>query len=116
MRYLPEAATVLANQTRLPAEWLFMDNRSTDGSPQYVGRIAPYLPFLVCIVHEPRRGISPVCNLGTREAQQEWITYLDSDDLWFPQKLQRKRSILRLIRKPISRLPMFGTLIQMDAR
>ncbi len=35
-------------------------------------------------------GVSRARNAGVRAARAEWIAFLDSDDLWLPQKLQRQ--------------------------
>jgi glycosyltransferase involved in cell wall biosynthesis len=93
-RYLPETVTVLSWQKNPPAEWLFVDNGSSDGSAEYVEGIAPHLKFPVRVLRESRRGPSAARNRGIREAQSPWITFLDADDLWIPEKLARQAEYL----------------------
>jgi glycosyltransferase involved in cell wall biosynthesis len=94
-RYLPETVTALSWQTHLPAEWLFVDNGSTDGSAEYIESIAQYLKFPVRVLRESRRGPSAARNCGIREARSDWIAFLDADDLWIPDKLERQVEYLQ---------------------
>ena len=46
------------------------------------------------LISQPHRGVSSARNAGIRAATGEWLAFLDSDDLWLPQKLRRQFAFL----------------------
>lgn len=76
----------VSTQTLPPREVLVIDNGSTDGGDRLVEQFA--LPGLR-LLHEPRRGPGPARNCGISAACSAWIAFLDADDLWAPDHLER---------------------------
>jgi len=79
-------ASVLS-QTVPPLDCIVVDDGSVDGTEERVlrefnGRIRYF--------HQENRGVSSARNLGIRAARGEWLAFLDSDDEWLPQKLQKQ--------------------------
>ncbi len=74
-------------QTYLDFEVIVVDDGSKDDTAQVIARFND--PRLCYIRHEVNRGYSGACNTGIREARGEYISFLDSDDLWKPEKLAR---------------------------
>lgn len=75
-------------QTIPPQEVLVCDDGSTDGSKQKVSSIRDNRVRWI----EGTRGGRPAIprNRGIRESKGNWIAFLDSDDEWQPQKLEKQ--------------------------
>lgn len=69
-------------------EILVVDNGSTDRTPELVrGFMAQHAHCRLFM--EPQQGIAQARNRGYREAQAEWVAYVDSDEIVPPGYLQR---------------------------
>jgi glycosyltransferase involved in cell wall biosynthesis len=91
-----EAIESALNQTYGDYEVLVVDDGSTDNTPEVVQGFKD--PKLRCIRHERNRGVGAACNTGVAQAQGELIAFLDSDDLWKPEKLERQ--VACMVRHP----------------
>ena len=82
--------SVLA-QTLTDYELILVDDGSTDDTPlieeEYPGRID--------FIRIPHGGVSAARNAGIMRAAAPWIAFLDSDDLWLPEKLERQGRFIR---------------------
>jgi glycosyltransferase involved in cell wall biosynthesis len=71
-------------------EILVIDDGSTDGTGAILQDKYPDISYL----YQDNQGISAARNFGIKNAKYEWIAFLDSDDEWLPEKLERQRSAL----------------------
>ena len=71
-------ASVLG-QSRADWELLVIDDGSTDGTAAVAGSFAD--PRVRCL-HQENGGVSAARNRGIREAQGDYICFLDADDVW----------------------------------
>ncbi len=98
-RFVAEAVATVLAQTYEDLEILVVDDGSTDDTGK---RLAPFAPRVQVVRHPVRRGVSAARNLGVAAARGQWLAFLDSDDLWLPEKLDRQMAFLEA--NPRSRL------------
>jgi glycosyltransferase involved in cell wall biosynthesis len=82
--------SVLA-QTYRNVEVIVVDDGSTDGSGEVVERYVQQKAtagFCVKFFSQKNQGASAARNTGISEAQGDYIGFLDSDDIWLPEKLE----------------------------
>jgi glycosyltransferase involved in cell wall biosynthesis len=84
---LAEAIDSVLVQTLPGVELLVVDDGSTDGTRAL---LADYGDRLRAIYLEHSGNPAAVGNAGLRAAAGEYIAFLDSDDLWLPDKLARQ--------------------------
>ena len=87
---LPRAIRSVRDQTRAPDEVVVVDDGSTDST---CGIIEEEFPG-VRLLSQEHRGVSAARNLGIMTTSGAWVAFLDSDDEWLPQKLERQLAAL----------------------
>jgi glycosyltransferase involved in cell wall biosynthesis len=85
-KYLAEALDSIFRQTYRPLEVLVVDDESTDGSAGVAARYGDRIRY----VRQRRSGAPIARNLGLNMAAGEFVGFLDADDLWHPEKLERQ--------------------------
>ncbi len=80
-------------QTFQDFEVLVVDDGSTDATEAVVGEVGD--PRVRYLRQPHNQGVSAARNRGMREARGPFIAFLDSDDEWFPEKLERQVECLR---------------------
>ncbi len=83
-------ASVLA-QSWQDLEVLVVDDGSTDGTAAALASFAAQIRLLR---RASRGGVSAARNAGIQAARGKWLAFLDSDDLWLPEKLARQMAFL----------------------
>jgi glycosyltransferase involved in cell wall biosynthesis len=87
-RFIREAVDSALAQTVPPLEVIVIDDGSTDNTPEIMAVYAtdPRVRYL----RQKNAGPSTARNSGIRAAQGEFIAFLDADDRWKPNKLERQ--------------------------
>jgi len=97
-KFIREAIDSVCAQTYDNWEMLLVDDGSSDASTgialDYARRDPQRVRYLE---HEGHRNlhISASRNVGARHAAGEYLAFLDADDVWLPQKLERQVSLMR---------------------
>lgn len=81
------------SQSYRSIEVIVVDDASTDGTGGVLAGLAD--PRLRCLEHPVNRGAAAARNTGVAAARGEYIAFLDSDDVWFPDKLARQVAAMR---------------------
>jgi glycosyltransferase involved in cell wall biosynthesis len=81
--------SVLA-QTHPVGEILVVDDGSTDSTADIVRRYGG----TVRLVEQKNAGVAAARNTGCRLSHSSWIAFLDHDDEWLPQKIERQMAAL----------------------
>ena len=87
--FIAETIESVLAQTYTNWEMIIVDDCSTDATDEVV---APYLgdSRIRYLKSEKNSGAAVSRNRALREAKGRWIAFLDSDDLWSPQKLEKQ--------------------------
>ena len=96
-RFIRDAIESVRAQTYPAWELLLVDDGSTDGSTaiarEYAERYPQQVRYLEHDAHQ-NRGMSASRNLGLSTALGQYIAFLDGDDVYLPQKLERQVPLL----------------------
>lgn len=87
-RFIRESIESVLGQTCQNWELLIVDDGSTDDTLQVIKGVSDPRIRLFC--NEKNSGAAVSRNRALREAKGRWIAFLDSDDLWHPEKLERQ--------------------------
>jgi glycosyltransferase involved in cell wall biosynthesis len=82
---VPEAVESALAQSWPRVEVIVVDDGSTDDSPARLARFGSR----IAVIRQEHRGPALARNAGIRASRGEWIGFLDSDDLWMPEKISR---------------------------
>lgn len=96
-KYIVETMSCVRSQTYQEWELLLVEDGSSDGT---VEAIANYVEQTkdarIKLLKQPTNmGAARARNRGLTEAQGRYIAYLDADDLWVPEKLEKELSFMQ---------------------
>jgi glycosyltransferase involved in cell wall biosynthesis len=95
--FLGEAIRSVQSQSHENWELLLVDDGSSDGSPDVARAAAAARPDRIRYLTHPggvNRGMSASRNLGLFAARGTYVTFLDGDDIYLPERLRRPVDIL----------------------
>lgn len=86
--YIKKTIQSVLDQTYEKWELIIVDDCSTDNTDEILSEI--HDSRIRCFTNEKNSGAAVSRNKALREAKGQWIAYLDSDDLWMPEKLEKQ--------------------------
>ena len=84
--YVHHAIDSVLLQTFVDYEIIVVDDGSTDNTREVLGEYINSEKIIY--IYQDNAGVSVARNIGINNAKSKWITFLDSDDVWYPRKLE----------------------------
>jgi glycosyltransferase involved in cell wall biosynthesis len=85
-RYLAAAVDSVLRQTFGDLEIVIVDDGSTDDTPAVLSAYGERIQVL----RQANAGVARARNAGTAAARGDYVAFLDADDLWQPEKIEKQ--------------------------
>lgn len=87
---------VIDDKIEIEIEIIVIDDGSTDSTQSLANSYKISSSYTqLRVYHKTNGGVSSARNYGLKISSGEWIAFLDSDDKWLPNKLQRQLDIIK---------------------
>lgn len=94
-KYIVKCLDSIVNQSYKPYEIVVIDDASTDNT---VALVEEYSNTIIKIIKcKKNGGAQKARNIGIKEATGEWIAFMDSDDEWLPDKLEKQKKMIEIL-------------------
>jgi len=96
-KHLDESVQSVIGQSFTNWEMILVDDGSEDHSFQKAKKWAKHDKRIQVIQHEGgiNNGVSASRNLGVKHARGIWVAFLDADDVWLSNKLEKQHAIIQ---------------------
>jgi len=92
--FLSETIESVITQTYADWEIVAVDDGSTDRSGEILRKYEQRLPQKFHVIVQQNSGTSAARNTAIKASKGEYIAFLDHDDLWLPEKLEKQVELL----------------------
>lgn len=89
-QYICQAVDSVLAQTYRDFELVVVDDGSTDNTRELLMQFGKNLRY----IYQENKGMTAARNTGIKNSSGEYIAFLDSDDIWLPNKLERQVKLL----------------------
>ena len=93
-KFIKDAIESVIAQSYQNWEMIIVDDASTDNSMEIIQRYVNREYRIVLFSNDKNLGASESRNLAIREAKGNYIAFLDSDDRWLPNKLEKQIELM----------------------
>lgn len=93
-RYVRQCLESILAQTYAASRIIVVDDGSTDSTPDIVLELRAS-DSRIELVRQPHRGVSAARNRGIEMSTAPFIAFVDSDDIWLPEKLREQVNVFR---------------------
>ncbi|TQQ83941.1 glycosyltransferase family 2 protein [Peptacetobacter hominis] len=94
-KYIKDTIESVISQEYKEWEMIVVDDCSTDGCTEIVKKYSNKDSRIKYIRSEKNGGVSKARNLALKNASGRYIAFLDSDDIWSPEKLSRQIDFMK---------------------
>ena len=94
-RNIEEAIHSVLSQTYLNFELLIIDGGSNDGTIKLISKISSNDSRVVCIKNINDTGPAHARQVGIEASKGEYIAFLDADDYWLPEKIEKQLKFMQ---------------------
>lgn len=101
-RWLEATLQSVSAQSFKDLHVIVVNDGSTDQSPRILTKLQASLPIRMTILHQENSGVASARNAGIRAANEEFVAFMDADDLWHVNKLELQVEHLRTHRDTIA--------------
>lgn len=92
-KYIAESIQSVLAQTYTNWELIIVDDCSTDNTDEVIANFCD--KRIRYLQNTQNSGAALTRNRALREANGEWIAFLDSDDIWLPEKLEKQIEFMK---------------------
>lgn len=89
-QFIDDLASCIFNQTYTNWEWLIVDDCSKDDTFECLRRLENKDDRIKVFVNEVNSGAAVTRNVALENATGDYLAFVDSDDLWHPEKLEKQ--------------------------
>ena len=90
-----EAVESVLSQTYSDFELLIIEDCSKDNTRKVIEKLAGSDERIKLLINDKNSGASYSRNRGVKEAKGQWIAFLDSDDIWREDKLEKQMQMTK---------------------
>lgn len=88
--YISDSIKSVISQTYPHWELLIVDDASTDNTVDIIESYSQSDPRIRCAIKKQNSGIADTRNQCIQMAQGQFLAFLDADDIWHPEKLEKQ--------------------------
>lgn len=92
-RFIDKTIESVLKQTYKNWELLIVDDCSTDNTDEIVSKYDD--KRIIYLKNQKNSGAAVSRNKALKNAKGKWIAFLDSDDLWYPTKLEEQINYMK---------------------
>ena len=95
-KFIERTLLTVINQNRVPDELIVSDDGSSDETVSIIKKLIKdsRFKFPIILLENSHKGPGYARNVGIEKANGNWISFLDSDDLWTADKLSAVEKII----------------------
>ena len=93
--YFDDCINSVLNQSYKNLEIIIINDGSDQVYSDQLNQLAEKFPKLIKVFHKKNGGVSSARNLGINKASGKYISFIDADDSWLPNKIEHQIKIMK---------------------